>query len=214
MPDCRYCDASFDDESAYHAHLESEHPDELGPIDRRRLRGKESDGGSDGSLFRTAVLWTVLVLPVLAVGYVLLVPGSLGGGPTGGPHSLGSVHEHGTMTVVIDGERIDFSKPRYQVGNTHVDAFHFENGNGRVWHVHAKNVTLQWALDTLGIHVTENAVRFDGRTYRESDPNTTVTITVNGEPVDPSEYVLQGAPRAANAERGDRVRVVVNVTGG
>ena len=45
MPDCSYCGASFDDEESYLRHLGDEHDDELGRIDRRRVRSLERDGG-------------------------------------------------------------------------------------------------------------------------------------------------------------------------
>jgi len=103
------------------------------------------------------------------------------------------------MEVVIDGQRVDFSRSQYQL---QADAFHFEANEGRRWHVHARGVTLAWAMESLGIPVTAETVTFEGRTYDDSDPDTTVTIRVNGEPVTPSSYVLQ---------RGDRVRIVVEV---
>ena len=89
-------------------------------------------------------------------------------------------------------------------------AFDFEGGDGQVWHGHAQRVTLEWAMSSLGIEVTTNAVTFEGTTYRDSDPQYAVSVTVNGEPVDPGAYVLQGAPEAQNAGReGDRIRIVV-----
>lgn len=165
MPECGYCEASFDDGDAYTAHLEADHADELGPIDRRRVG----------------------VTVVLSSGESVQEP-----------YDLGSVHHHGTMDVVVNGERVDFSRSRYQL---QADPFHFEGGEGTRWHVHARGVTLAYAMDTLGIDVTASTVTYRDTTYRDSDPNTTVTVTVNGEPVTPSDHVLR---------EGDRVRVVVD----
>jgi sulfur carrier protein ThiS len=39
-----------------------------------------------------------------------------------------------------------------------------------------------------------------------------VVVEVNGEPVDPDEYVLQGARSADAAGQGDRVRIVVRTS--
>ncbi len=196
MPDCGYCDASFDGEAAYREHLRDAHAEELGPIDRRRAGVDAEDGGlPTGPL----ALGVVLLAAAAVVGYVVFLPGGGGGGDAGGPYGLGEVHYHGTLTVVIDGERLDFSQSRYQL---QADAFHFEAGVGERWHVHARNVTLAWALDSLGIGVTAETVTFDGTTYDDADPGTNVTITVDGEPVTPASYVLQ---------EGDDVRVVVEV---
>jgi hypothetical protein len=127
------------------------------------------------------------------------------------PTNVGALHEHGSMTVVIDGRELDFSRQQFQLQD---DAFHFESGNGEVWHTHAQGVTLEYALSTLGIEANSSAVTYDGTTYRASDPGTTVTVAVNGQPVDPRDYVLDGTTDAASAGQGDSVRVVVRTDGG
>ena len=42
MPECDYCGATHDGEGAHLDHLESEHYDELGPIDKRRVDDRGS----------------------------------------------------------------------------------------------------------------------------------------------------------------------------
>ncbi|UPV76846.1 hypothetical protein M0R89_20475 (plasmid) [Halorussus limi] len=107
-------------------------------------------------------------------------------------------HIHGPMTFVVDGEKVDFSAERFQSGHRH---FHFEGGHANPWHAHSWSVTLQYGLNTLsGINVTDDSVTYNGTTYRRGAANTSVSITVNGEAVDPSEYFLKD---------GDEVRVVV-----
>jgi hypothetical protein len=199
MPDCGYCDQAFDDEAAYLDHLRAEHADELGPIDRRRV---DTDGGG-GLPTGPLAIGLVLVVSAAVVGYVIFLPGG-GGGDTsaGGPTNIGGVHYHGTMEMVIDGDPVDFSQPSYQYRNTGVDAFHFEGGDGTTWHGHAENVTLAWAMNSLDIGVTAETVRFEGTTYDDADSDTNVTVTVDGEPVTPSTYVL---------EEGDAVRIIVEV---
>lgn len=194
MPDCGYCDESFTDEATYHDHLREVHSDELGPIDRRRITAEEGGGLPTGPL----ALGLVLLISAAVVGYVIFLPGGGGGGDVG-PTDLGSVHYHGTLEVVIDGQRVDFSQSRYQL---QADAFHFEGGVGQQWHVHAQGVTLAWAMDSLGIPVTADRVTFEGTTYAAAEADTSVSITVNGDPVTPSAYVLQ---------EGDAVRIVVEV---
>ena len=205
MPDCSYCGESFDAEDAYFAHLEAVHEDELGPIDRRRIGGGDEEGGL-GS--RSILLAALVVIPVVVAAYVLLFAGN-GGGASGIPEpeqtpSDVSTHEHGTINVTIDGTGLDFSRAEFQNPRQYPD-FHFERGT-EIWHAHAEGVTLQYAMWTLGIGVTENSVRYDGQTYTAG--NATVIVDVNGEPVDPASYELSGASDA-NPEAGDHIRIVV-----
>lgn len=208
MPDCDYCEESFEGEGAYLDHLDREHYEELGSIDRRRVDDHVGEGVSLPSM-------TTILLAVVSVGVVALILwitfglGSGGGGGATTPHSLGQVHEHGTMEVVILGQRLDFSQSQYQV---EADAFHFEGGDGEVWHKHARAVTLQWAMDSLRIGVTPDSVTFDGTTYVDGE-GYRVSVTVNGQPVDPETYVLQGVPPGTPPEQGDTVRIVVEETG-
>lgn len=113
------------------------------------------------------------------------------------------LHIHGDITFAVNGTEVDFSEERYQ---TNHQLFHFEGGHADPWHAHSYSITLKWAMDSLdGIEVSEDSVTYNGTTYDDSDAGTTVTIEVNGEPVDPSEYYLKD---------GDTVRIVVETEGG
>lgn len=210
MPDCSYCGAAFDDEGEYLDHLAAAHETELRAIDRRRLEQREDDDG--GLPVGPLVLGGVIGVALLLVVYVTVFLGN--GGSTGAgdvaqqPGEVGSAHEHGTINVTIDGRTLDFSRERYQLA---ADPFHFEGGTD-VWHKHATGVTLEYAMSTLGIDVSEDSVSVNGTTYSASDPGTSITVTVNGEPVDPKRYVIQGEP-AADAEQGDHIRIVVETNG-
>lgn len=197
MPDCGYCEASFDDGTDYLDHLREVHADELGPIDHRRV-ATEASGGLPTGPIAVAV---VVIAAVAVVGYVISLSGGGGSANGDGPYNVGGVHYHGTLEVVIDGESIDFSQPKYQRPQAQ-PAFHFEGGAGTTWHGHAEGLTLAYAMDTLNIDVTTDTVTLDGTTYDEAAPDTTVSVTVNGEAVVPSEYLLQ---------EGDAVRIVVAV---
>ena len=218
MPDCNYCADTFDDEESYLEHLRAEHEDELGAIDQRRVaEGLDTDEG--GSLTGPLVLGVVLGAAVLIGAYAIFAGGSGGGANTvngievaQAPGAVSeTTHEHGRMEVTVDGERIDFGRDEYQRPRE-FGAFHFEGGDGRVWHKHADGVTLEYAMATLGIGVTGDSVTIDGETYRDGADGATVSITVDGDPVDPEEYELQGAS-ATNAEEGDFVRIVVTTDG-
>ncbi|SDJ35828.1 hypothetical protein [Natronorubrum texcoconense] len=106
-------------------------------------------------------------------------------------------HDHGTLEVSIDGERIDFDQPQYHDRHP---TFHFHEGGGQEWHHHPESplavleferLSVAEALGTLEIDVTDSSVTIDGRIYEDGEPGTTVSITVDGEPADPDAHLLQ-----------------------
>lgn len=214
MPDCNYCAETFADEEAYLDHLDAAHDrDELSRIDRRRV---ESHVGDEGEGFPTAplIIGGLILLTAAVIGYTMIFVNdtptdlSITAVARHPADDVGSVDEHGRINVTIDGKTVDFSKPRFQKPQQ-FRAFHFEGGNGKVWHKHASGVTLEYGMKTLGIELNESAVLYQGKLYRDSDPGTNVSITVNGEPVDPTTYVLQGVNDPGNALQGDFVRITV-----
>lgn len=190
MNPCSYCEQTFDTQDKLDTHLCQEHRGDLTRLDKRRLKeaGKlEQDGREITETQILIGLIFVLFAGVFAFGFfVILTPENPDG--TTQPTGHGTVHYHGPITATVDGEQIDFSKRKYQLQS---DGFHFENNNGDKWHIHAQDVTLKYALGTVGFNVSENGdrVRFNGKTYEESSE--TVEILVNGEEVNPSEYILQ-----------------------
>lgn len=144
---------------------------------------------------------------VLAGGVAIFSVFSGGGGGSDGqgPYNYGSVHQYGTINVTIDGKTLDFSHQKYQVQDR---AFHFERGNGKMWHVHARGVTLKYAMQTLGIEVTEDSVTVNGTTYRDNASKWNVIVKVNGKPVDPNQYILKGTSEE-NYQQGDHIRIIV-----
>ncbi|WP_290818241.1 hypothetical protein [Halovivax sp.] len=207
---CNYCDESVR-ESEYADHLRRAHGEELSPIDRRRV-GEPADDPAE----RNYVLYAGagVLLALFLVGYVVLFVGFGADGPSAvvQPDADNPVHEHGTIVVEHDGETVDFDDPRYTFRD---ECFHFHAAdNAEVWHTHCEDVTVEYALSSLGMVVTEESLVVDGVEYHDDDPNTTVSVTVNGEPVDPQEYVLNGVGPVEDAMNGDgdEVRVVAETT--
>lgn len=195
MPTCSYCGEELEDEADYLGHLRDVHADELGPIDRRRVR--RDDGGLPVS--RNGLLLTGLVVVVGGV-FAFVVLSAGGGGGDVGPTAVGSVHYHGTIEMTVAGEPVDFGDPKY-VKPREYPAFHFDIPDDPQWHVHAQGVTLRYALGTLGIDLERNSLTFDGVVYVESDPGTDIIVEANDEPTGP-DYVLQPE---------DHIRIVVSV---
>jgi hypothetical protein len=101
------------------------------------------------------------------------------------------LHVHGNISFTVDGETIDFGRDKYQRAS-HNHHFHFEGGHADPWHAHSAYVTLAYAMSTLeGINMTDDHVTYNGTAYAYEGGDATVTIRVNGEPVDPTEYYLK-----------------------
>lgn len=211
MPECDYCEESFDSESAYLGHLEAEHEGELGRLDQRRV----DDLDEGRSLDVGAIVLAVVVVGGLLVGvYAAVISGGFGSDAEG-PH--GSAHEHGVMYMEVNGEPVNFAQDKYLLQDEH---FHFDRPEDRirssdrfVWHVHSQGVTLQYALESLGMSVSDDGseLAFEGETYRDDDPDTAVRIRVDNRAVEPAEYELSGTHEtgAKNGE-GDTIRVIIS----
>jgi len=146
MPECEYCGATHDSEGAHLDHLESEHYDELGPIDKRRV--DDNTGPTDNIPIGPIAVGVVLLAAAVVVGYVVFVAGG-NNSQSVGPQ--GSAHYHGTREMEITGDRVDFSQSKYQVQD---QRFHFEGGDGETWHAHASGMTFEYAMNALGFRVS------------------------------------------------------------
>lgn len=202
--DCDYCDESFSDELEQVEHTLDAHDDELTGHDtddlkrkRNRLQREEDDGGSAFPV-KTVGFAALVVVLVVGGGYGLMAsglltvekdaPASTGSNTLGAP---GSTHEHAQFTVTVNGERIDFSQPRYQASKTQNRYVHFEGGDGVTIHKHATGVTIAYTLESLGFSINETCISTDtGETYCESSGGE-LSVTVNGQSVDPTEAVIQ-----------------------
>lgn len=215
MPECDYCSEAFESEEEYLEHLRAEHYEELGRIDRRRVEGVTAGDEDEGLPVGPLLIVGVILLGAVMVGAVLVVTTGIGQS-TDEPTNVGAVHDHGTIEIVIEGEELDLYDGEFVRDREH-DAFHFHRGyeqyDAYVWHVHAEGVTIQYALGTLDIEVDDEGTEltYDGETYSEDDPGTSVRFEVNGEPVEPGEHVLDGAGPVDQgaAGAGDDVRIVV-----
>ncbi|WP_435195434.1 hypothetical protein [Natronomonas sp. EA1] len=183
MQHCRYCEETFDDESRLLAHYRKHHEGELRAVDRRRVEAS----APSRSLPTGALLVGGAVLLIAAL-YVFVFT-SPAFEQRNAPAGLGTVHEHGTATVTIDGAQLDFADPRYGDLDT---CFHYHTGEGNVWHIHCQGVTLGYAMGTLGIGISDAGVTVDGVEYRYDDPNAVVRVTVNGRAASAGTLIADG----------------------
>lgn len=216
MPECEYCSESFGDEDAYLRHLADEHEGELSRIDQRRveaLGGGAAESGMSNAQIGLAGLAVVMLVAVALTGYLVVA-----GGNSDGPTDQGAVHEHGTMEITVDGEQLNLMSAEFARSDS---ALHFHGNEQQkygdaVWHKHARDVTLQYALETLGIEVNDagTELTYDGTTYSEDDSGTEISITVNGEEVEPGSHTVSGVTDETAAANGDGQDIAVTVTTG
>jgi len=210
MPDCDYCEESFESKQSYHKHLNASHKGELSAIDQRRVGDVETEQSDNIGMIVIGVLVAISFAIVIYLGFFA----GAGAGEDGEP--FGTTHEHGTIEIAIDGEPLDLHSPEFAEQDPD---FHFHNnpsyelGDGLfVWHTHSHGVTLEYALETLGFDVAADGsqLTFDGETYDTDDPATELTIEVNGESVDPAEHEIdgfRGVPEGPGP--GDDIRIDV-----
>lgn len=206
--ECTYCGETVSDDD-YADHLGRDHRTELSAIDRRWVGEADDDPDSSRLVLYAGV---GALLTVFVAGYIVLFLGVGTGGPEAvlQPDPQSQIHEHGTIFVEHDGETVAFDEPQYVEQD---GCFHFHDGEmPELWHTHCEDVTIEYALATLGMEVTEDSLLVDGEAYHDDDPETTVSVTVNGEQVDPQAYVLDGVSSIDEAEDGDEIRIVAETT--
>ena len=107
-----------------------------------------------------------------------------------------AAHDHGTLDIVVDGQTLDLVQPRYH--DLHPQ-FHVHEGSGNLWHHHPsaltsildfEPMTLEEAFDAMQMEATVDTFTLHGTTFDDADPDTSVTITVDGDPVDPAEVTI------------------------
>lgn len=205
-PHCTYCGETVPDDE-YEKHLEQTHGGELTAIDQRRL-GPTSGEPKTRNLALYAGVGVVVTVFVLGYGILFLGSGDDASPAAVQPDVANQIHEHGTITVEHDGTAVDFNQPQFIERD---GCFHFHAyDDAQVWHAHCEDVTIEYALETLGIGVTAERFSIDDQEYAEEDGDD-VSVTVDGEDVDPQEYVLEGTESVEEAANGagDNVEIVV-----
>lgn len=100
----------------------------------------------------------------------------------------------GQMTVVVAGDRLDYPSGSEEAG------FWFTDQH-KIWNANKDgDVTLADALAQFDAEASADSFSYDGETYAASDSGVSLNYRVNGQSVDPQEYVL---------EDGDEIWVTV-----
>lgn len=98
-----------------------------------------------------------------------------------GVGQFGSEHAHAALAVFINGDKIDFSHPQFQIQSKYI---HFENDNSYLIHKHATDVPLDMLFASFGLEITPECIvlryEADTREYCTDSENTMVFL-VNGK---------------------------------
>lgn len=118
-----------------------------------------------------------------------------------------SVDASGDIEMVIDGEPVDLSADRFQAEYAETDSidFHLHEDDDNWYMEGRERLTLGEAIDHLphvGYERSEggDVVTVDGEAYDEADPGVEIAFSIDGEAVDPTDYVLRD---------GDAIRIEI-----
>lgn len=209
---CKHCDDSFESEAELHRHWLNDHDDELTGHDRdaakrtvNKLEQKQQEKKTQKrSMYRTIGYAIVAIVALAGVGYGTVQTGIVSFNAdstssstfTGAMTAPGTAHYHVPFEMIVDGERIDFSKPRYQVVDRRA---HFEGGDGATLHMHANGVSLEYVINSFGWSLSTDSAAVKGTTYDA------VSVTVNGEEIENvTDYVpSEGRPVRITLSNGE-----------
>ncbi len=79
-----------------------------------------------------------------------------------GVGQFGSEHAHAALVVYVNGDKLDFSHPQFQIQSKYI---HFENDNPYLIHKHATDVPLEMLFASFGLKITSECVELG---YEES----------------------------------------------
>ena len=96
-----------------------------------------------------------------------------------GVGQFGSEHAHASLVVFINGNKIDFSHPQFQIQSKYI---HFENDNPYLIHKHATDVPLDMLFTSFDLKITPECIvlkyEVDIKEYC-TDSKNTMTFLVN-----------------------------------
>ena len=156
---CNECGKKFDSLEAFKQHKKDVHSKEIKLISKKRLKELS--------------IYTIIFFLSFSIAYGAY--NVIKSYPKIGP--LGSTHIHADIKVYVNGNPIDFSQPKYQLRSKYV---HFENGDGNVVHVHAKGVTINFMLNTLGMNLDSKCLTIDSQKFCNQG-NKSIKFFVNGK---------------------------------
>jgi hypothetical protein len=115
------------------------------------------------------------------------------GSPSQDFGALGSDHVHAAFAVKLDGVKLNFSQPEYQVKSKYI---HVENNDGNTLHRHSTSVPVGEFFNSVGMNVTGSCFTLENKTSYCSDGNSNLEFYINGNKTDSiANYVLKDDDR-------------------
>ena len=94
---------------------------------------------------------------------------------------FGSEHAHAALAVFVNGDKVDFSHPQFQIQSKYI---HFENDNPYLIHKHATNVPLDMLFASFGLKITSDCIELGyeaGASQYCIDKENSMIFLVNGK---------------------------------
>ena len=94
---------------------------------------------------------------------------------------FGSEHAHAALVVFVNGDKVDFSHPQFQIQSKYI---HFENDNPYLIHKHATNVPLDMLFASFGLKITSDCIELGyeaGASQYCIDKENSMIFLVNGK---------------------------------
>jgi hypothetical protein len=163
------------------------------------MSGKKGGGGGgkrDDSYFAAARRKNKnvrIIMIAVGIGIAVAIAAAVMAYSQARPYGpVGSAHVHAGFAVMLNGQEIDFSQARYQVGATGSQLIHMEGGDGTTLHRHATGVTIGEFLHTVRMDITDGCFVTDNSTQYCAQGDNRLLYFVNGEETDSiMDYVLE-----------------------
>ncbi|WP_337861808.1 hypothetical protein [Nitrososphaera sp.] len=86
-------------------------------------------------------------------------------------------HGHAELTVLVNGDKLDFSKPEYQNKSIRI---HLEDNDGSTLHIHDRSTRIEVFFESVGMSLDNNCLQIqDGTSYCSNFDNQ-IIFSVNG----------------------------------
>ena len=106
---------------------------------------------------------------------------------------LGSAHVHAAFAVKINGVKLNFSQPQYQVRSKYI---HVENNDGNTLHRHSTLAPVGEFFRSVGMNVSNNCFTLENKTSYCSNGTSNLEFYVNGNKTNSiANYVLKDNDR-------------------
>ncbi len=168
---CEICGKKFGDQKSLAQHIEAKHSKE-----EKQFRQKKASRST-----KKIGLYLGIGVAIIGILYVFFLATQVA--PTGiGP--VGEIHIHFPLKVVINGEQYNFEQPQFIERN---HATHFHSGAADKIHVHARGVTVDYFLKSIGINISNGCMEFNKATYCTATGKK-LSLLINGQEKQEQEF--------------------------